>query len=413
MTTRLGLLAFALVTGLPVAMQGAELRAGVARVDLQLGAAAHDPLQARILLLRTANDSVALVTCDLYRFQSKRVSEEARRTLDIGTVLFAASGTHSAPGAEGPPPAWLPGVEEAILGGLKQAASAMFAARLGAGFGSAELAYNWRMVDEQGAVRMLWRNPERKPSGPLWTTVPVWRIETEAGELRALLYSAACPASIVAPGTRQLSADYPGHASRRVEAILGGRPVALFLQGSSGNLAPFANESSFEQANQVGEQLAQEVVRVSRTITPQPESNPSLTVHRTSLTFRERWGSQRSVPVEAATVVVNRNYALAAFPGVPFVEYQIALADRSPAGHTLLAAHTQTGNGEWIGVLPTIRAAAEGGYGAGYATRLEVGAGEALLDAALVIIYRALGKLDDLPRGNLVVDTPPEGRAHR
>ena len=207
--------------------------------------------------------------------------------------------------------------------------------------------------------------------------------------------------------------NYPGYASRRVEAILGGRAVALFLQGASGNLAPFAQETGVDEARQAGEQLAQEVVRVTRTIAPQPEPNPSLIVQRASATFRERWGSERPVPVEAATFVVNRNYALAAIPGVPFVEHQIALADRSPAAHTLLAAHTQTGNGEWAGVLPTIRAAAEGGYGASYASRLEVGAGEALLDALLVNIYRALRKLDDLPRGDLVRDMPPEGRPRR
>lgn len=384
MTTRAGLLTLAVAASLPIAVSGAELRAGVARVELRPAVAGRDSLQARIVLLRSANECVALVACDLYRFQSKRVSEEARRALDIGTVLFAGSGTRAAPDVEGS------GFEDAILRGLKQAAATMFAARVGAGAGTAELAYNWRMVDPQGAVMMLWRNPERKPTGPLWSTIPVWRIEDEPGALRAILYGAASP-------------DDPSRASRRVEAILGERTVALFLPGASGNLAPLANETS--------EQLAQEVARVSRTITPQPEPNPSLAVLRTTLSFRERWGSnQQPVPVEVATVVVNRNFALAALPGAPFVEHQIALADRSPAGHTLLAAHTQTGHGEWAGVLPTIRAAAEGGYGASYATRLEVGAGEALLDALLVNIYRALGKLDDLPRGDLVRDIPPERR---
>lgn len=422
-TTRFALLGIALVTLLPGVTQGGELRAGVARVDLpispgvrlagfpggRVASGTHDPLQARILLLRTAAESVAIVACDLYSFQSRRITEEARRAWNVGTVLFAASGSHSAPGAEDGQ-GWLPGVENAILDGLKQAASTMFAARLGAGSGAADLAYNLRLVDEQGAVSMLSRNLERKPTGPLWTAVPVWRIETDTGDLRALLFSAACRASILGKSNRQLSADYPGVASRRIESTLGGRTVALFLQGASGNLAPFANESSFDQMEQMGEQLAQEVVRVSRTIAPQAELRPSLKVYRTSFSFRQRWGGREPVPVETATVVVNGNYALAAFPGAPFVEHQIGLADRSPAGYTLLAAHTQTGNGQWAGILPTIRAAAEGGYGASFATRLEVGAGEALLDAALVNIYRALGKLDDLPRGALVIEMPPEGR---
>ena len=393
-------LAFLLVAAVPASIRGAELRAGVARVNLT------EQLQARILVLRTANESVALVACELYRFQSQRVSEEARRTLGIGTVLFAASGVHSTP--EDPPP----GADEAILGGLRQASSTMFGARLGAGAGTAELAYNWRVVDPHGAVTMLWRNPGRVPTGPLWNTIPVWRIDNETGELRALLFSAASRASIV-PRAGATSADYPGYASRRTEAMLDSRAVALFVQGASGNLPPVAHQTSVDQAMQAGEQLAREVVRVSRTIAPQTEQNPSLTVHRSSLSVRERWGAQRPVQVEAATIVVNRAFALAAIPGLPFVEHQIALADRSPAAHTMLATHTQTGNGEWAGVLPTIRAAAEGGYGASYGTRLEVGAGEAMLDAVLVNIYRALGKLDELPRGDLVRETPPEGRPRK
>ena len=115
--------------------------------------------------------------------------------------------------------------------------------------------------------------------------------------------------------------------------------------------------------------------------------------------------------VETATVILNRRFALAAIPGQPFVEHQIGVADRSPLSDTILASFIQTDSRRRMGgVLPTVRAAAQGGYGAGYATRLEVGAGEAMVDAALVNIYRSIGKLDDLPRGSLVREMPPEGR---
>jgi len=39
----------------------------------------------------------------------------------------------------------------------------------------------------------------------------------------------------------------------------------------------------------------------------------------------------------------------------------------------------------------------EGGYGASYATRIEVGAGERIVDGAIIWIYEQLGKLRDLP----------------
>jgi hypothetical protein len=42
--------------------------------------------------------------------------------------------------------------------------------------------------------------------------------------------------------------------------------------------------------------------------------------------------------------------------------------------------------------------------GASYATDIEVGAGEAMVDLGVIQLYRFLGKLDDLPRGTLVYE---------
>ena len=56
---------------------------------------------------------------------------------------------------------------------------------------------------------------------------------------------------------------------------------------------------------------------------------------------------------------------------------------------------------EWLkgalGYFPTIRAAAEGGYGADEATIVEVGAGEQLVSRALIDLYRLLGDLPEVP----------------
>jgi neutral ceramidase len=406
-------------------LYAAELRIGVARASLplpeevplagysinRLSSGSHESLQVRTILLRSATGSVALVSCDLYRLQSRRVSEEAKRSLGIDTVLFASSGTHSAPFLDNASPyPWAARVEDTILRTLKEADSSMFAGRLGAGLGSIDFAYNWRIVDPSGAITMLWRNPDRKATSPVSTAVPVWRIDSEDGELRAILFSTSARASVAGREEKLLCGDYPGHAARDVENLLGERVVAVFVQGATGNLVPFANQTSVSNAQKVGRAVADEVVRAARAIVTVPEPDPSLALYRTSLEFHERWSTKRKVTVETATVILNRRFALAAIPGQPFVEHQIGVADRSPLSDTILASFIQTDRGEWAGVLPTIRAAAQGGYGAGYATRLEVGAGEAMVDAALVNIYRSIGKLDDLPRGSLVREMPPEGR---
>lgn len=52
----------------------------------------------------------------------------------------------------------------------------------------------------------------------------------------------------------------------------------------------------------------------------------------------------------------------------------------------------------YVAYLPTIRIAAEGRYGANtLTTRVEVGAGETMLDHSIIALYKMLGKLEDTP----------------
>jgi hypothetical protein len=97
------------------------------------------------------------------------------------------------------------------------------------------------------------------------------------------------------------------------------------------------------------------------------------------------------------TLLINNNIAIATMPGEPFVDLQIAFRDKSEITNTFLFGYTYSAGGEWLGYVPTIRAAAEGGYGAGYNTRIEVGAGEAMIDRAIVNLFALTGKLKRSP----------------
>jgi neutral ceramidase len=96
----------------PMVFAAAEYRAGVARVDItppighQMGGYAarkhgstglHDPLYATVLVIETANNSVAFVTCDLRSFVSTRVGELAKQKFNIQTTLIDVSHDHSGP----------------------------------------------------------------------------------------------------------------------------------------------------------------------------------------------------------------------------------------------------------------------------------------------------------------------------
>jgi hypothetical protein len=100
------------------------------------------------------------------------------------------------------------------------------------------------------------------------------------------------------------------------------------------------------------------------------------------------------IAAPVSTLVINRQIALVGLPGEPFVGLQLLLKQRSPLAATFLCGYT---NG-YIGYFPTIRDAVAGGYGANtIVTRVEVGAGERMIDRGLIHIYRLLRKLRDKP----------------
>jgi hypothetical protein len=113
--------------------------------------------------------------------------------------------------------------------------------------------------------------------------------------------------------------------------------------------------------------------------------------------FRDRFKPDGRVPTQATRILFSKDAGMLAIPAEPFVRHQINLRDQSPLKYTFLFGYAFGGEGKFTGYIPTIRAAMEGGYGANYATRVEVGAGERLVDDAVIWFYKRLDKLRDVP----------------
>jgi hypothetical protein len=104
--------------------------------------------------------------------------------------------------------------------------------------------------------------------------------------------------------------------------------------------------------------------------------------------------TQREQQLPVATVLLNRHIALMGVPGEPFVDFQMNWRARCPVSDCFFLGYA---NG-YFGYFPTIRAATEGGYGAaGASTWIEPGAGERMVDHAVVKVYEMLGLLTDGP----------------
>ena len=407
---------------LPARAQAAEISAGASRVEITppvgypMGGYAarngsstrvHDPLYATALVLKTESIRIAIVSCDLRSFPSERIIAVARERKLADHVLIAVTHNHSGPMTwedqtwPSRDRSWFAETENKILRAIEGATKKMFPARIAAGFGEIYLGHNRRKLGTDGKVTMFWRNAEKAPTSPLDPSVGVIRVDDETGKPQAILVNYACHAVVLGPDNRMISADYPGYLARRIERELDGA-LCLFTQGGAGDINPYLDKQPVEQngfgeAEKMGNALAEEVLKVTRRLKPLPNSPASLRVAAEVVEFRDRWDAKKTIRAGLTTLLINNNIAIVTMPGEPFVDLQIALRDKSEIAYTFLFGYTYSAGGEWVGYIPTIRAAAEGGYGAGSNTRIEVGAGEAMVDRAIVNIYALLGKLKDTP----------------
>ena len=231
---------------------------------------------------------------------------------------------------------------------------------------------------------------------------------------------AAHPVVVGRSHLTEYSADFPGAMCRYVEETLDGRPLVLFLQGAAGDINPPYLRAGAREVQSVGQELGREVVRVTQSIQAESQMTEGLQVINQKMDFKLRWNLEKlrsmgaiptlhqwlttgrplgypppnlSVPI--TTVVINRRIALATLAGEPYVSLQLSWRARLPEMDTFLAGYS---NG-YFGYLPTIQDAVRDGVhqGATWATVLEIGAAERLVDRAIVNVHRMLGRLRDQP----------------
>jgi hypothetical protein len=185
----------------------------------------HDPIFARVLVLKNGATSLAIVSLDLILFSSKKVIEEVRAKWKVEHVILSSSHTHSSmiprglcptdskrkppltgnswgwdyvhddpgvtvdwPGLSEDP--WYAATEAKIVAAIGEASTNLFPAQIVAGrgpFESAYMAHNRRLVNANGTVTDMWDNPKRLPTQPVDPTVGVMQVNDRAGKPRAFL----------------------------------------------------------------------------------------------------------------------------------------------------------------------------------------------------------------------------------
>lgn len=422
--------------------QPASLTAGVAKRDVtppiggtlygygargkNVSIGVHDPLYAKAIVLADGTTKVAIVTLDLGSMPAEntaRIRTAVQNKSDVQQVLLTTSHTHSSPtftddfpSARSP---YVSHMEQQIIDAVLEASRQMVDAQIGTGWGHVVEGHNRRCINDDGSVTMLWGNRDRKPTSPVDHSVGVIAVNDTGGHPLATLVNFACHPVVLGPENLQISADWPGSMMAFLEDRIGGQ--AMFVQGASGDINPFwdktaPKDGAFEQVEKMGEAVATEAQAVRSGIQSW-KSDATLSVSQQRFELELRWkfndpnvsksadpdfarilqyylnGFEKEKNAEVNTLLIGDDIALATFPGEFFVEHGLKLKSSSVIPNTFFVGYT---NGA-VAYFPTIKAAAQGGYGATSATVVKVGTGEMLVNRAVIRLHEQAGRLRLLP----------------
>jgi neutral ceramidase len=371
-----------------------------------------DPLMAKAVVIAAGGDKLALVGIDLGRGPNeasmKTIRAEIAAKAGIHHVLITGSHTHHGPvielfdepglgkGKFDTGVAYSQKLPQLLIDVILDADKNKKPARIGVATESVTLNRN--------------RHTKRVPKAtdPMLAVI---RFDDLAGKPIAVLVNFAAHPVMTEEKLLKYSADYPGFLKKKVEAALSTQCV--FMQGAAGDMSPNPNPGPWEPKS-FGETVADHVIALAHSVTTEVPAQPSVKgvvdtfqfKTRVDLTDRRVVGAYEKsffpeithsyvklfghgLPAELNTILLNGEIALVGGSGEFFCNHANRLKARSYVKHTLFFGYCN-GHGMYF---PTIEAVSEGGYGADAgASLVETGAGERMMDKALINIYTLLGK---------------------
>ncbi len=245
----------------------------------------------------------------------------------------------------------------------------------------------------QGSFAINRREPTPKgirlgvnPSGPTDHSVPVLKVVSPEGALRAVVFGYACHNTTLGPDFYRISGDYAGFAQLELEKTHPGA-TAIFLQLCGGDQNPNPR-GTLELAERHGRSLAGEVGRVLEgSLKPVrgplraafqvielqfaphtrqdfearlQDSNPHRVRHaRLMLQAYDERRPIRSTSFPVQAVAFGRDLTLVALGGEVVVDYQLQIKkEYAASGPVIVAGYCN----DVMCYIPTARIIAEGGY---------------------------------------------------
>lgn len=366
-----------------------------------------DQLRARALVFEVGNERTAIVSLDLGRAPTRAHMAAVRgqaRAAGVEHVFLVGSHTHHGPVLEFDtwPDTRTPYTRQldAKLGGLiAEAAGKLVPAR-------------WGVASRE--VPLNRNRQSKRPDAPVDRTLTVLRIETPDGRPIAHLVNFAAHPTMIDAKDLRFSADYPGALAELVEKETGA--ACLFLQGAAGDLSPRPPDGVRGHV-EFGRALGREVLDLARSARVAESTRPTLAVAEEDFTFKPRLDVSNPL-VNAAlgraffpdliafyereyrdgvrphltVAVLDGKVGLVGVSGEFFCGHALSLRRRARLDHLLFCGYCN----DYQQYFPTIEAASEGGYGTvppiGMA---ELGAGERVMDRALLHLFRLRGLVNE------------------
>ncbi len=375
-----------------------------------------DPLSADAIVIQAGNTKLAIVGLDLGRSPAEASLQRIRERIKPAGIEYsfiAGSHTHHGPvleltdepgkgkGRFDAALRYYRQMEDAIVEAIIEADRKLAPARLASG-----------SVQLQGFNRNRHTKIEPKASD---RDLTVMRFDSGDGKPIAVLVNFAAHPTMISSSTLKFSADYVGALKTTIEKATGA--PAVFINGAAGdqsvNFAGRGKEGNDYEL--FGRALGEEAVKLVQSLAPEAVAKPSLQVRETRFKYTPR--TDLSNPVvrglyekaffpelipnyideyadgvrpRLTVALLNREIALVGASGEFFSNHSIRLKERARVKQVFFLGYC---NG-YHQYFPTIEGVAEGGYGAdNQVSPAAVGAGEEMMNAALVWIYQMLGKI--------------------
>lgn len=195
----------------------------------------HDHLYARACVVEQDGRALAFVSVDLLALDARFV-REVRRAVQRRTglapegVLLAATHTHAGPVTIrtffNPGASLDAGYMERLAAAIERCVTEAWQsrrpARIGVGTGRAE------------GVGVNRRTPDKRP---IDDQIALIKVDDEQGRTRGVIINYACHPTVLGPDNLLVTGDFPYYTIDEVERALGPGSVALFINGTQGNIS--------------------------------------------------------------------------------------------------------------------------------------------------------------------------------